>query len=73
MLLGDVVHCPVQLVEDDWAGLVDVDPEMARRTRNLLARELEGQHVPVAGAHFPGLKLGRLLTGAEGRRRWVVP
>lgn len=73
MLLGDVVHCPVQLVEEDWAGLVDVDPAMARRTRNALARELEGQDVPVAGAHFPGMALGRLLTGAQGKRRWVVP
>jgi glyoxylase-like metal-dependent hydrolase (beta-lactamase superfamily II) len=72
MLLGDVVHCPVQLVDDDWAGLVDVDPDMARRTRIALARELEGQDVPVAGAHFPGMKLGRLLP-AQGRRQWVVP
>lgn len=72
MLLGDVVHCPVQLVEDDWAGLVDVDPVMARRTRNALARELEGKDIPVAGAHFPGMKLGRLLE-AQGKRRWVVP
>jgi hypothetical protein len=45
---------------------------MARRTRNALARELEGQDVPVAGAHFPGMKLGRLLT-AQGRRQWMVP
>ena len=27
--------------------------------------------IPVAAAHFPGLRFGRLLP-AEGKRRWVV-
>lgn len=69
MLLGDVVHCPVQLVDDEWSGLFDVDPALARRTRNALARELEGDPTLVAAAHFPDLKFGRLLRG-EGRRLW---
>jgi glyoxylase-like metal-dependent hydrolase (beta-lactamase superfamily II) len=67
MLLGDVVHCPVQLVDDEWSGLFDVDPALARRTRTALARELEGRDIPIAAAHFPGMQFGRLLTG-EGRR-----
>lgn len=71
LLLGDVVHCPVELLDDEWAGMGDVDPELAIRTRVALARELEGQDVPVAAAHFPGLQWGRLLP-AEGRRSWVV-
>ena len=71
MLLGDVVHCPVELVDDEWAGLGDVDPTLAKRTRNALARELEGDEVPVAAAHFPGLQFGRLLA-ANGKRAWVV-
>jgi glyoxylase-like metal-dependent hydrolase (beta-lactamase superfamily II) len=71
LLLGDVVHCPVELLDDEWAGMGDVDPELARRTRVALARELEGADVPVAAAHFPGLHFGRLLP-AEGRRAWVV-
>jgi glyoxylase-like metal-dependent hydrolase (beta-lactamase superfamily II) len=71
LLLGDVVHCPVELLEDEWAGLGDVDPELAKRTRVALARELEGTDTPVAAAHFPGLQFGRLLLG-EGTRRWVV-
>lgn len=71
LLLGDVVHCPVELLDDEWGGLGDVDPALAKRTRNALARELEGTDTPVAAAHFPGLIFGRLLA-AEGRRRWVV-
>lgn len=70
LLLGDVVHCPVELLEDEWAGLGDVDPALARRTRVALARELEGTDVPVAAAHFPGMAFGRLLA-AQGQRSWV--
>ncbi len=72
MLLGDVVHCPVELLDDEWAGLGDVDPALAKRTRNALARELEGQDVPVVAAHFPGMEFGRLLA-AKGKRSWLVP
>jgi glyoxylase-like metal-dependent hydrolase (beta-lactamase superfamily II) len=70
LLLGDVVHCPVELMEDDWEAIVDVDPALARRTREALAKELEGTDVPVAAAHFPGLRFGRLLPGT-GRRHWT--
>jgi glyoxylase-like metal-dependent hydrolase (beta-lactamase superfamily II) len=72
MLLGDVVHCPVELAEGEWKSMGDVDPVMAKRTRNALARELEGTDTPAAAAHFPGLEFGPLLVG-EGRRMWVVP
>jgi len=65
------VHCPVELVEDEWGGLGDVDPELATRTKNALAREIEGTSTPVAAAHFPGLVWGRVLP-AQGKRQWVV-
>jgi hypothetical protein len=70
MLLGDVVYCPAGLLDDEWAGMTDVDPMLAKRTRNALARELEGTDVPVAAAHFQGMQFGRLLA-ANGTRRWV--
>jgi len=70
LLLGDVVHCAVELLDDEWAGVADVDPVMAQQARNALARELEGSDVPVAAAHFPGLRFGRVLAG-QGRRQWV--
>jgi glyoxylase-like metal-dependent hydrolase (beta-lactamase superfamily II) len=71
LLLGDVVHCPVELLDDEWGGVGDVDPDLARRTRLALTRELEGTETPVAAAHFPGLVFGRLLA-ANGKRSWVV-
>jgi glyoxylase-like metal-dependent hydrolase (beta-lactamase superfamily II) len=71
MLLGDVVHCPVELVDEEWQGVSDVDPVLAKRTRDALTRELEGGDVPVAAAHFAGMEFGRLLRG-EAARRWTV-
>ena len=57
-------------MEDDWEAVMDVDPALARRTREALAKELEGSDVPAAAAHFPGLRFGRLL-GGTGRRHWT--
>ena len=71
VLLGDVAHCPVELLEDEWAGIGDVDPELARRTRVALMREYEGLDVPITASHFPGLRFGRVLPG-QGKRQWVV-
>jgi glyoxylase-like metal-dependent hydrolase (beta-lactamase superfamily II) len=71
VLLGDVVHCPAELLEEEWLVLGDVDPELATRTRDSLARELEGTETLVAAAHFPGLRFGRVLL-ARGQRRWSI-
>jgi hypothetical protein len=71
VFLGDVVHCPVQLLHDDWARIADVDPVLARRTQVRIANELEGSGAVAVGAHFPGLRFGRVLPG-EVRRQWVV-
>jgi glyoxylase-like metal-dependent hydrolase (beta-lactamase superfamily II) len=70
LLLGDVAHCPIELIEDQWEWVFDVDPALAARTREALARELEGSDVPMAAAHFPGMRFGRLLPGT-GTRNWV--
>ncbi len=65
LLIGDVVHCPVELVEEEWAAFGDVDPVLAARTRERVSRELDGAEV--GGAHFPGLALGRLITTSVPR------
>jgi glyoxylase-like metal-dependent hydrolase (beta-lactamase superfamily II) len=70
MLLGDVVHCPAELLSDDWEMVGDVDIQLARRSREALARELEGSDIPAAATHFPGLRFGRLLA-ARGSRQWT--
>jgi glyoxylase-like metal-dependent hydrolase (beta-lactamase superfamily II) len=69
VLLGDVVHCPVELVDEEWETIGDVDPVLARRTATRLARELEGRETLIGAAHFKELRFGRLLVG-EGQRSW---
>jgi hypothetical protein len=52
------------MTEQDFSVLGEVDPAVARRTRESLARELEGPGTRGVGCHFPGLVAGRLLAGA---------
>jgi hypothetical protein len=59
----------VQLDETEWGAISDVDPALARRTRERMWTELERSGDPGVGAHFPDLKFGRVLAG-EGGRRW---
>ena len=68
LLLGDAIVCPVQLDEPTWQSIGDVDPELARRVRERLFRELEDGVTVGAGAHFPELRFGRVLVGQA--RRW---
>jgi glyoxylase-like metal-dependent hydrolase (beta-lactamase superfamily II) len=70
MLLGDMVHCPLELMDEEFNLLGDHDQQLANRIREAYARELEGADIPVAAAHFPGLRFGRLLPG-QGLRRWT--
>jgi glyoxylase-like metal-dependent hydrolase (beta-lactamase superfamily II) len=70
MLLGDIVHCPLELQDDDFNFLGDHDQVLANRVREAYARELEGSGIPAAAAHFPGLRFGRLLPG-QGVRSWT--
>lgn len=70
MLIGDVVHCPVELVDSEWAAFGDVDPALAARTREAMLKEMDGAEI--GGAHFPGLVLGRLIN-TEVPRRWTIP
>jgi glyoxylase-like metal-dependent hydrolase (beta-lactamase superfamily II) len=70
MLLGDIVHCPLELMDDDFNLLADHDQELANRVRAAYARELEGSDILAAAAHFPGLRFGRLLP-SEATRRWT--
>ena len=71
IVLGDVMHCPVQLDEEEWGCVFDVDPELARRTRDTLLAELEGSGTIAAGGHFSDFTFGRCMRG-EGKRVWTV-
>ena len=76
MLLGDVVHCPAELLSDDWEMIGDFDTQLARRSHEALARELEGSDIPAAATHFQGSNSVGFwpLKGADsGRSTEPVP
>ena len=70
MVLGDTVHCPLELTDPDFSLMADMDQKLADRTRERIAREMEGGDVQASAPHFPDLKFGRMLPGA-GRRGWT--
>ncbi|MDT7614300.1 MAG: hypothetical protein QOF00_1747 [Pseudonocardiales bacterium] len=67
LLLGDVVHSVVELAERDWEAVFDVDPVAASAVRNALADEVADSTDLVVGAHFPGLRFGRVVTTSGNR------
>jgi glyoxylase-like metal-dependent hydrolase (beta-lactamase superfamily II) len=70
LVLGDMVHCPVELQDEEWQCIGDVDPVAARKIRDAYAREVAADGSLVAGSHFPGLRFGRLIPGTSPRG-WV--
>ncbi len=67
LLLGDVVHSVAELHERDWEAVFDLDPAAARAVRNAIADEVADTADLVVGAHFPGLRFGRVVTVAGNR------
>lgn len=71
MLLGDVVHCPLQLTDPDFSVMADIDGALADRQRERVYREMvEDPALAVAASHFPELRFGRILEG-KGRAGWT--
>lgn len=67
-LVGDLAHCPHELLFRDWAGLGDADPVRAAESRAAIAEEAEREGAWVGSTHFTGLAVGRLEGDAAGRR-----
>lgn len=70
MILGDTVHCPLELMDPEFSLMADLDQALADRTRAAIRREMDGGKVAVTAPHFPGLQFGRLLPG-EGKMGWM--
>lgn len=72
LVLGDAVHCPVEMEEPDLYFVTDVDPALAQRTRRHIEEELSKPGTVAAAPHFPDLVFGRLLQG-KGHAMWQFP
>jgi glyoxylase-like metal-dependent hydrolase (beta-lactamase superfamily II) len=70
VVLGDVMHCQVQVTESHWSFLFDHDAQQATRTREHLLDQLEDPDTTIAGGHFAGNVFGRVLP-PTARRAWA--
>ncbi|MGH9100026.1 MAG: MBL fold metallo-hydrolase [Acidimicrobiales bacterium] len=72
LVLGDAVHCPLELLEPELGFVADVDPALAQRTKRQIEAELLRAGTVAVGPHFADLVFGRLLPG-DGRPSWHFP
>jgi glyoxylase-like metal-dependent hydrolase (beta-lactamase superfamily II) len=72
IVLGDAVHCPVEILEPELTFSVDVDPKLAQRTRLFIEQALLEPDTVAAAPHFADLVFGRLMRG-EGKSSWHFP
>ena len=70
VITGDAVHSPVQIEEHEWGCRGDVDPAVARSTRETLFNELLKPKTLGVGSHFPNSVFGRAVL-TERRMHWV--
>ena len=63
LVLGDAMYCPAQLTDADLTAMHDLDPVLARRSRELIQREVESHATSAVGCHFPGLRAARVVGG----------
>jgi glyoxylase-like metal-dependent hydrolase (beta-lactamase superfamily II) len=70
IILGDVIHCPLQLDESQLQILLDVDPALAAQTREQIVAEIEGSPQTIAACgHFSNAVFGRVVPSRG--KRWV--
>ncbi|MBB1152151.1 MBL fold metallo-hydrolase [Amycolatopsis dendrobii] len=71
LILGDVLHCPAQLTDNEVALAFEVDAELGKKTRARIMGELEGDPNTVAAqCHLTGSAFGRVVRG-RSRRTWT--
>lgn len=69
VLLGDVAHHPLELVEDGWSFAFDQSKDDAIASRKELVGEFADTDALLAAGHFPDLRPGRVKT-VDGNLTW---
>jgi glyoxylase-like metal-dependent hydrolase (beta-lactamase superfamily II) len=68
-LIADVMHGEMQIQEPEWGVAFDIDPDMARQTRDALYPELMRPNTLVGANHFSDRIFGRIVE-RDGQRQW---
>lgn len=64
VMMGDVMHSPIQCAEPDWYAVSDDDPAIARSTRHTFLDRHADTDTLILTAHFPSPSVGHIV--AEG-------
>lgn len=67
VVLGDTLHCPLEIAHPELDLLADVDPAAARATRDRLRQELAAPDTTTVGTHFPDVVFGRVVPTEADR------
>lgn len=73
IVIGDVLHAPLQVTRPEWRVASDTDPAEAVRSRRLILDELARPGTLGFGGHFAGAVFGRLSEGGAGPRWQALP
>ena len=68
MIIGDVCHHPAQVTEL-WSPVFDMNPALARESREKLLQKIEDERMAVIAGHFAHPGFGRIVR-VEGKRYW---
>jgi len=68
VMIGDMMHSPVQCAEPDWAASSDYDPGLARATRRRFLEAHAETDCLVLTAHFPSPSVGRIRRAGSAYR-----
>ncbi|HTR64885.1 MAG TPA: hypothetical protein VMH85_03875, partial [Terriglobales bacterium] len=68
IIMGDMIHHPIQIADASIGSLTDVDLAMARTTRQGFLLAHCDQDVLVLGTHFPTPAAGRIVRDEHGWR-----
>lgn len=65
LVIGDALHCPVELQHRGMSFVHDQDSSVAHESRAKINAILEQENVYFAGGHFPSRVFGKLTDGDE--------
>lgn len=68
VMMGDVMHSPLQCAEPDWRAASDHDADLARATRRAFLERHAGSDTLILTAHFPSPSLGHVVAAGAAFR-----
>lgn len=66
IIVGDVIHSPLQCIHPEWSAIPDSDPALAAITRKTVLEDCAADNRLVLTAHFPLPSIGKVTSANPG-------